>query len=87
MRRVLLIDSHYNRAANAIFRPHPIGDDASWMGWDVIVDGDEDNSTFVYMVPDLDSDPPLVDVYVGKTGDPTQDVLVCVVQVNPQEER
>lgn len=79
MKRSLLVDTHYDRAANAIFRAHTLGHEDAYVGWDVIVDGDEHESVFVYMVPNLDSNPPEVDVYVGKTGDPTKDVLVAVV--------
>jgi hypothetical protein len=73
MMRLMLVDSHYDRAANAIFRPIPVGDDNDWVGWDVIVDGDEEHSLLIYMVPDLNSDPPAVNVYVGGFADPEQD--------------
>ena len=83
MIRLLLVDSHYDRAANAIFRPHVFGPDNDWVGWDVIVDGDEDHSTFVYVVPDLDSYPPAVNVYVGVTANPEEDRHVARVVVAP----
>jgi hypothetical protein len=68
---VIGVASHAGVPARANWYPWT-DDNWQYVGWRVEPhDGGE--SVYVYLVPDLEADVPLVGIYIGATGDPEQD--------------
>lgn len=70
---VIGVASHAGVPARANWFPWT-DNDWQYVGWKVVpYDGGE--TFYVYLVPDLEDDTRSVNIYIGTTGDPTQDDL------------